>query len=113
MRDHHVKKAGTAMKSLLGSAMGIAVVFLAGTAEAQQGMPNTRTMTCAAVQALVAQKGAIVLATSATTYDRYVSNVRYCAGAEQVKPEWVPTLDGACYVGGGTCWDPSTFYGNR
>lgn len=95
-----------------GTALGVALLA-AGAARAQQGMPNTRTMSCAEVQALVARSGAVVLATGANTFDRYVSNVRYCAGAEQIKPEWVPTKTGTCYVGGGTCWDPSTFYGNR
>jgi hypothetical protein len=95
-----------------GAALGVALLA-AGGAQAQQGMPNTRTMSCAQVQSLVARSPGVVLATGPNTFDRYVNNVRFCSGSEQIKPEWVPAKDGTCYVGGGTCWDPSTFYGNR
>ncbi|MEW6255524.1 MAG: hypothetical protein AB1592_06155 [Pseudomonadota bacterium] len=96
---------------LAGAVLG--ALALAGPAAAQQGMPNTRNMTCAEVQSLVARSSGVVLATGPNTFDRYVANVRFCTGAEQIKPEWVPTKSGTCYVGGGTCWDPTTLYGSR
>ncbi|WP_245454169.1 hypothetical protein [Aquabacter cavernae] len=101
------------MKAGIGGVALAAALLLSGVAQAQQGMPNTRTMSCPQVQSLVARSPGVVLATGPNTFDRYVSNVRFCAGSEQIKPEWVPSKDGTCYVGGGTCWDPSTFYGNR
>lgn len=100
----------TLVRATLATALGLAI---AGPASAQQGMPNTRNMTCAEVQSLVARSSGVVLATGPNTFDRYVANVRYCTGAEQIKPEWVPTKSGTCYVGGGTCWDPTTLYGSR
>ena len=105
----------TTMIRLL-KAVCLATVMLGGMslgASAQQGMPQTRTMTCADVQALVAKRGAVLLATGPNSYDRYVRDNSYCSYPEQVNPEWVPTLNGSCNVGGGTCWDPSTLYGNR
>lgn len=96
------------------ASLAAALVGLAATgAAAQEGMAQTRTMSCADVQALVAKRGAVMLATGPNTYDRYVRDNSYCTYPEQVNPEWVPTLNGSCNVGGGTCWDPTTLYGNR
>lgn len=107
---------GTTIMSRFLKAACLGAVLLGGMsfgASAQEGMPNTRTMSCADVQALVAKRGAVMLATGPNTYDRYVRDNSYCSYPDQVNPEWVPTLNGSCNVGGGTCWDPSTLYGNR
>lgn len=82
---------------------GIAALLVAaaqmGAVEAQ-ARPNTQTMSCAQAASLVRSKGAVVLDTSANTYDRYVSEVRFCSGPEQLKPEWVATRDAPkCFIG--------------
>lgn len=82
-------------------------------ASAQEGMPDTRKMTCADVRALVAKRGAVLLATGPNTFDRYVRDNSFCTYPDQVDPQWVPTLNGSCNVGGGRCWDPSILYGTR
>lgn len=81
-----------------------ALVASAGVALA---MPNTTQMSCAQAAGLVKQKGAVVLATSPTLYDRYVLDLGYCVYDQQLKPEWVPTRDNPqCFIGY-TCYDPS------
>lgn len=90
-------------------AAGMLAAALAGVTLANapaQARPNTRNMTCASAAALVQSRGAIVLSTGANTFDRYVSNIRYCSGAEQLQPEWVRTSDSnQCFVGY-TCFVP-------
>lgn len=82
---------------------GLAAVLIAG---AQMGAvpalarPSTPAMSCAQAAALVKSRGAVVLNTSTTTFDRYVRDVRFCSGAEQLKPEWVATRDTPqCFIG--------------
>ena len=93
--------------------LGAGLFATGGQALAQAGMPDTRKMSCADVRALVAKRGAVLLATGPNTFDRYVRDNSFCSYPDQVDPQWVPTLDGSCNVGGGRCWDPSIFYGNR
>ncbi len=69
--------------------------------------PDSTAMSCRDAAALVARQGAVVMATGPNTYDRYVSQIRYCAGGEELKPEWVPTRDvRQCFIGY-TCFIPS------
>jgi hypothetical protein len=57
-------------------------------------------MSCRQAAGLVASRGAIVLGTGAYTYDRYVSDQRFCLRSEVTIPEWVPTADTPqCFVG--------------
>ncbi len=79
---------------------------------AQAGMPDSRKMSCEQVQSLMARSGAALLATGSTTYDRYVRDVGYCPAGDVTKPQWVPTLNGQCFVGA-ICWDPSTDAGRN
>ena len=79
------------------------VMFMAAEAQAR---PNTRDMTCAQAAGLVRSQGAIVLDTGPNTFDRYVSDLKYCSGFEQLQPEWVRTRDSArCFIGY-TCYVP-------
>jgi hypothetical protein len=65
-----------------------------------QPQPNTTRMSCAAAQQLVARQGAIVLRTSATTYNRYVSSRAYCMRTEITEAAFVPSADARdCFVG--------------
>jgi hypothetical protein len=73
--------------------------FVTG-AMAQTGA-TTLTMTCAAAKGIVVSRGAVVLRTGPTTYDRYVRDSSFCALQETVRPAWVRTADVAqCPIGG-------------
>ncbi|MCG5234556.1 hypothetical protein [Xanthobacter oligotrophicus] len=78
----------------------------AGPVEAQ-ARPDTLALSCQDAADLVTKSGAIVLGTGPNIYDRYVSQIRFCSGAEQLKAEWVKTRDNPqCFVGY-TCYVPS------
>lgn len=92
------------MKTTIFTACALA---LAASAAAAQGMARSTEMTCAQAAALIQQKGAVVLATSPSLYDRYVRDLSFCEYSMQLKPEWVPTRDKAqCFIGY-TCFEPS------
>jgi len=92
-------------RMLTGAVAAGLAMAVAGTAQAQR--PATPSMSCSAAAALVAQRGAIVLTTGPNTYDRYVRDLSFCAGSEELKPEWVRTRDKAqCFIGY-TCFVPS------
>lgn len=66
-------------------------VSAAGAAEAQRA--STVGMLCSQAQALVEQRGAIVLNTSRTTYERFVSHPGYCDPHQMAVSAWAPTRD--------------------
>ena len=64
-------------------------------------------MTCDQAARLVARAGGIVLDTSATTFDRYVSDLRFCMPQQALRPAFEPTRDNPqCFIGY-TCYDPA------
>ena len=63
-------------------------------------------MSCAALAALVSRQGAIVLRTSATTFNRFVSSRAACMITEITEPAFVPTAgQRQCFIGY-TCREP-------
>lgn len=73
-------------------------ILLAGVLAAN-ARPDTRLMTCAQVRSLIAQHGAIVLATGPTTFDRYVSaGGARCKVGQVAQRVSVPSRDGKCPV---------------
>lgn len=73
---------------------------------APEPLLQSRTLTCAAAAKLVQDRGAVVLATSPTLYDRYVRDLNFCLHDQQLRPEWVPTRDvPQCFVGY-VCYEP-------
>jgi hypothetical protein len=65
-------------------------------------------MSCAAARALVTARGAIVLGTGSSLYDRnapplydrYVVSRAYCSSTQVVEPAFVPTTDNRqCFIG--------------
>ncbi|WP_231711403.1 hypothetical protein [Xanthobacter dioxanivorans] len=87
-----------------GAAAIIALLAATGFAEAR---PDTLAMSCGEAAGLVAAHGAIVLGTGPNLYDRYVRELRFCSGFEQLKPEWVKTRDNPqCFIGY-TCYVPT------
>jgi len=77
------------------------------TAPAAEARPDSLAMTCAEAASLVTSQGAVVIGTGPNIFDRYVREVRFCSGAEQLKPEWIKTRDNPrCFVGY-VCYVPS------
>ncbi|NRG19500.1 hypothetical protein HPQ64_17550 [Rhizobiales bacterium] len=71
------------------------LLALANTASLAQARPDTRSMTCAQAQAIVNQRGAVVMSTGQYTYDRFVASRAYCMRDEILKPLYAPTRDTA------------------
>ncbi|WP_377035455.1 hypothetical protein [Microvirga sp. GCM10011540] len=60
----------------------------------------TQAMSCNEAAGLVRSQGAVVLHTSPTTYDRYVSGPGMCLLDQTTEPAWVRTADSTqCFVG--------------
>jgi hypothetical protein len=61
---------------------------------------STTAMSCNQAAGLVASRGAVVLGTGGYTYDRFVSDHRFCLRTETTDPAWVPAGDTPqCFVG--------------
>jgi hypothetical protein len=57
-------------------------------------------MGCGQAAGLVASSGAIVLGTGGHTYERFVSDARFCLRTEMTEPVWVLAADTSqCFVG--------------
>ncbi|CTQ52323.1 hypothetical protein LP7551_00840 [Roseibium album] len=83
----------------------VVVLIFQGTeiAHAQSGRPDTRNMTCSQAQALVKQRGSVVLTTGPNTFDKFVADARYCLPqSNSVRAKFAPTKD-----------DPKCPVGNR
>lgn len=58
----------------------VAILMAATIAGASaQGRPDSRAMSCAQVQQLIVDNGAVVLTTGQFTYDRYVASRQFCS----------------------------------
>ncbi len=66
-------------------------------------------MTCAQAQALVQQRGAIVVGTGPHVYDRYVADRRWCMPTQRTFNAFVATRDNRNCLIGYTCRDASPF----
>lgn len=86
------------------------LLVLGMEAAAAQSRPSTVSRPCATSQRDVQSHGAIVLGTGGQTYDRFVSDRRFCQFDEYLDPAWVASRDNpACFVGYrckvGSFWD--------
>ena len=94
------------------TALVLAFMALASGVQAQQ-RPFTPAMSCGQAQQIVFSRGAAVLGTGTYTYDRYVSDGRFCLRNEMIEPAFVPTRDTPQCPVGYTCrefeWD---FFGD-
>lgn len=71
-----------------------------------QARPFTPALSCGQAVGLVRSYGAIVLGTGGPTYDRYVSDRRFCQPTEVTRAAFIPTHDTPyCFVGY-TCIEP-------
>ena len=88
------------MRSALIPAMALSLgLTVAGDALAQS-RPYSPRMYCDELAALVARRGAVVISTSPTTYDRYVRSRAFCQPTEVTEAAWIRSADTrACFVG--------------
>jgi hypothetical protein len=76
------------------------LLILTGGAAFGQTAGTTQAMSCNRAAAVVASRGAVVLHTGPTTYDRFVSGSGACAVNQLTEPAWVRTSDRAqCFIG--------------
>ncbi len=93
------------MGKIVRQAAAACVASVALLPAAALALPASTQMTCTQAALLVRTGGAVVLATSPTTYDRYVTGRAYCPADQGTEPAWVPTRTTAqCFVGY-TCFD--------
>jgi hypothetical protein len=79
--------------------LALIAALVSASAEAQP-RPSTVAMTCPQAAHLVAARGAIVLGTGGFTFDRFVTDRRFCTINQTTEPAWVPTSDQPqCFVG--------------
>ena len=93
------------MKSIVTRLM-LLIVALPASAQTQL---DGRSMRCAQLAATVQSRGAVVISTGPSTYDRYVNSGQFCVRPEIPVPTWISTVDAPqCFVGY-VCRDRQTF----
>src|SRR5215212_4742252 len=76
------------------------VAFCIATIGPAEARTDARRLTCAQAQALVRAQGAVVLTTGQYTYERFVSDHRFCERDEVTRPRRTPTRDTrTCRIG--------------
>lgn len=86
----------------------LAVALPAGAATAQT-RPFSPALPCAEVGRLVSSRGAVVVSTSATTYDRLVRDRGFCEVNELTETTFIPAADTRQCFAGYTCKPRSPF----
>lgn len=79
------------------------VLTLAGTSAGLAQRASSTAMTCQEASAYVRQQGSVVLGTGGMTYDRFVSDGRFCPPNAYLKTAVAPTRDMAQCIVGYTC----------
>lgn len=88
-------------------ALPVALALLAAAPVSAQSRPFSLALTCGQARQLVGAQGAVLLGTGGHTFDRYVSDRRFCEVTEVLRRSFVPTRDTpACFVGY-RCVEPS------
>ena len=78
----------------------IALAMACASTAMAQSRPSTTTMTCAAANAFVRARGAVVMGTGRDLFDRYVSDQSQCQRGQSTLPAVAPTTDNAqCMIG--------------
>lgn len=96
------------LKTAILAAVLMALAVPAGAQEV-----HALQLSCAQARGWVNARGAALIRTSPSTFDRYVRDRGFCVVPEDTKPEWIRTQDVAqCFVGY-TCYDPSRDHSNR
>lgn len=93
-------------------AQALLMIALA-TAAAAEGRLDTRTVSCAALQARVARDRDVVLATSATAYEAVHLDAGSCRIDETSAPAFEPTADVPFCLAGWRCRQRNSDSGQR
>jgi hypothetical protein len=86
----------------LTAAIAAAALAYGGSLEpaSAQARTATTTLSCSAAAALVTERGAIVLSTGPTTYDRFVAGGSACDRYQTTEPAYERTADAQqCFIG--------------
>ncbi|MBX9759507.1 MAG: hypothetical protein K2Y29_12105 [Beijerinckiaceae bacterium] len=104
----------SSIRALVTSCL-LAACAVAGAAAdaAAQGRPATMAMSCGQAQSMVRARGAVVMTTGQYTYDRFVSDQRFCSFDEETIPTWAPTRDAPQCMVGFRCEQRRSFPFNR
>ena len=95
------------MRNLITSAIFIAASLAAFAPASAQPRPSTTQLSCHAANALVQQRGAVVLGTGGETFDRFVRDASFCAHGQTLRQSFAPSADQSqCFVGW-RCYDES------
>ncbi|MGL4445894.1 MAG: hypothetical protein ACRCU1_19885 [Alsobacter sp.] len=87
------------MRAMIATAL--VCVVAAATPASAQSRPDSLTMTCSAAQALVRERGAIVIGTGPNVFDRFVADRRFCMPTQVTQNAFITTRDNRnCLVGG-------------
>ncbi len=90
------KKKETVMSIRILSLTVAAMLAATGLAEAR---PDSRTLSCGQIQAMIQSRRAVVLTTGPNTYDRYVRQYgNECDWPEVPQSAYIPARDGRCPV---------------
>ncbi|MBN9218986.1 MAG: hypothetical protein J0I79_13620 [Mesorhizobium sp.] len=86
------------MSNRIPTLLVTAGAILAATVVAD-ARPDSRSMSCAQVQAMIQSHRAVVLTTGPNTYDRYVRQFGHeCDWPEVPMSAYIPSRDGTCPV---------------
>ena len=101
------------MKIKVLTAALAAVVGGGSIAPDAHARPDTRTMSCAAVNQLVEREGAVVMSTGRHTFERFASSGRFCDRGERIEPRYVPAADTKQCIVNGVCTRNDIFDSSR
>lgn len=80
-------------------ALSFGLTLMTATALAQP-RPSTLNLSCSAARSLVAARGAVVLGTGPSTYDRFVRDWGFCDRFQTTEPALERTADSPqCFIG--------------
>jgi hypothetical protein len=74
-----------------GFAASFVLLGMADAVAAQR--PYAPAMTCSAVQALIAARGAVSIATGAHIYDQYIRDQSACLASQTTQADFIKTAD--------------------
>lgn len=78
----------------------LAAALLGAPTAAAAQRPFAPQLPCQRLQDIVAARGAAVISTSRTTYDRFVHDRRGCYRTQVTEPAWVRSADDdQCFIG--------------
>ncbi|GLK72230.1 hypothetical protein KHC23_15340 [Ancylobacter dichloromethanicus] len=82
--------------------LSTALILAASSASADE-VANSTTMSCAAVAALVQQRGQVVFETGGGDLSRVVANPSLCSASDGGAPIWIPSQDQSQCLAGYRC----------